>query len=115
LPFADTPIIRKNRAMRKASAENNRRSSSGMRGRRASSLVDEGRGHGMFVRFHSSSDEPWPLCYVLRDHAGSDTVSTRKPCFGSITTKRCICARLDEHHCISLLPQRYQLTVQILS
>jgi ribosomal protein L34 len=55
LPFADTPIIRKNRAMRKASAENNRRSSSGMRGRRASSLVDEGRGHGMFSRFYSYS------------------------------------------------------------
>jgi kinetochore protein Mis13/DSN1 len=52
LPFADTPIIRKNRAMRKASAENHRRSSSGMRGRRASSLVDEGRGHGKFARFH---------------------------------------------------------------
>ncbi|KAF1823753.1 uncharacterized protein K489DRAFT_379747 [Dissoconium aciculare CBS 342.82] len=47
LPFADTPIIRKNRAMRKASAENHRRSSSGMRGRRASSLIDEGRGHAL--------------------------------------------------------------------
>jgi kinetochore protein Mis13/DSN1 len=53
LPFADTPIIRKNRAMRKASAENHRRSSSGMRGRRASSLIDEGRGHGMFAHILS--------------------------------------------------------------
>lgn len=46
LPFADTPVIKRNKEMRKASAEGNRRSSSGMRGRRASSLIDEGRGNG---------------------------------------------------------------------
>lgn len=47
LPFADTPVIKRNKEMRKASAENgHRRSSSGMRGRRASSLIDEGRGNG---------------------------------------------------------------------
>ena len=47
LPFADTPIIKRNKEMRKASAEtSHRRSSSGMRGRRASSLIDEGRGNG---------------------------------------------------------------------
>lgn len=46
LPFADTPIINRNKEMRKASADMNRRSSSGMRGRRASSLIDEGRGNG---------------------------------------------------------------------
>lgn len=46
LPFADTPIIKRNKEMRKASADSNRRSSSGMRGRRASSLIDEGRGNG---------------------------------------------------------------------
>lgn len=46
LPFADTPIIRRNREMRKASADNHRRSSAGMRGKRASSVIDEGRGHG---------------------------------------------------------------------
>jgi kinetochore protein Mis13/DSN1 len=48
LPFADTPIIKRNKEMRKASADSNRRSSSGMRGRRASSLIDEGRGNGEF-------------------------------------------------------------------
>lgn len=48
LPFADTPIIKRNKEMRKASADTNRRSSSGMRGRRASSLIDEGRGNGEF-------------------------------------------------------------------
>ncbi|KAK4546932.1 hypothetical protein LTR36_001664 [Oleoguttula mirabilis] len=45
LPFADTPVIRRNKEMRKGSADGSRRSSSGMRGRRASSLIDEGRGN----------------------------------------------------------------------
>lgn len=48
LPPADTPIIKRNKEMRKASADTNRRSGSGMRGRRASSLIDEGRGNGEF-------------------------------------------------------------------
>lgn len=52
LPFADTPVIVRNIQMRKASAENgSRRSSSGMRGRRASSLIDEGRGNGESLLF----------------------------------------------------------------
>ncbi|KAK5170452.1 uncharacterized protein LTR77_005040 [Saxophila tyrrhenica] len=46
LPFADTPVIKRNKEMRKSSAEGHRRSSSGMRGKRASSLIDEGRGNG---------------------------------------------------------------------
>ncbi|KXT01516.1 hypothetical protein AC578_4520 [Pseudocercospora eumusae] len=45
LPFADTPVQRRNKEMRKASGENGRRSSAGMRGKRASSVIDEGRGH----------------------------------------------------------------------
>ena len=44
LPFADTPIIRRNKEMRKTNAA--RRSSLGMRGRRASSLIDTGRSNG---------------------------------------------------------------------
>lgn len=48
LPFQDTPIIRRNKEFRKSSAEGQRRSSSGMRGRRASSLIDEGRGNGTY-------------------------------------------------------------------
>ncbi|EME50018.1 hypothetical protein DOTSEDRAFT_68768 [Dothistroma septosporum NZE10] len=47
LPFADTPVIRRNKEMRKNSAESHRRSSAGMRGKRASSLIDEGRGHAL--------------------------------------------------------------------
>lgn len=47
LPFADTPIIRRNKEMRKrGSGEGHRRSSTGMRGRRASSLIDSGTSNG---------------------------------------------------------------------
>lgn len=45
LPFADTPIIRRNKEMRKGSGES-RRSSLSMRGRRASSLIDSGTSNG---------------------------------------------------------------------
>jgi kinetochore protein Mis13/DSN1 len=43
LPFADTPVIRRNKAMREGRAgKGERRSSLGLRGRRASSLIDTG-------------------------------------------------------------------------
>ncbi|KAI9812909.1 MAG: hypothetical protein M1827_004427 [Pycnora praestabilis] len=42
LPFADTPIIRRNKELRKGGGSSNRRSSLGNRGRRASSLMDSG-------------------------------------------------------------------------
>jgi len=43
LPFADTPIIRRNREMRQ---DGSRRSSLGNRGRRASSLIETGKSNG---------------------------------------------------------------------
>nr|POE80903.1 kinetochore protein mis13 [Quercus suber] len=46
LPFQDTPVIRRNKEMRKNSGDGHRRSSTGLRGRRVSSLIDEGRGNG---------------------------------------------------------------------
>lgn len=46
LPFADTPVIQRNKEMRKNSAQGGRRSSAGMRGRRASSLIDAGTSNG---------------------------------------------------------------------
>ena len=46
LPFADTPIIQRNKDMRKNSG-GHRRSSNGMRGRRASSLIEENKSNGM--------------------------------------------------------------------
>lgn len=49
LPFHDTPVNRKNKKMRKSGTGGHRRSSTGMRGRRASSLIDEGRGNGELI------------------------------------------------------------------
>lgn len=43
LPMSDTPIINRNKEMRKKGAAGNRRSSLGSRGRRASSLIDSGQ------------------------------------------------------------------------
>lgn len=50
LPFADTPILRRNKEMRKG-GDGSRRSSLGMRGRRASSLIDSGTSNGILM-FH---------------------------------------------------------------
>ncbi|MCJ1391905.1 hypothetical protein MMC18_004772 [Xylographa bjoerkii] len=47
LPFADTPIIRRNKEMRKGAGDGTRRSSLGMRGRRASSLIDGGKSNAL--------------------------------------------------------------------
>jgi kinetochore protein Mis13/DSN1 len=49
LPFGETPVLRRNKEMRKLSAERSRRSSSGMRGRRASSLIDTGNSLGTLI------------------------------------------------------------------
>lgn len=46
LPFADTPIIRRNQEMRRGIENGSRRSSLGQRGRRASSLIDSGKSDG---------------------------------------------------------------------
>lgn len=66
LPFADTPIQRRNKEMRKTSAEGHRRSSTGMRGKRASSIVDEGRGHGK-----------WPFCFAHVCVSSPDALTCR--------------------------------------
>lgn len=48
LPMADTPVMQRNKEMRTAakSEKGSRRSSLGMRGRRASSLIDSGASNG---------------------------------------------------------------------
>ncbi|KAK3112255.1 hypothetical protein LTR53_011656 [Teratosphaeriaceae sp. CCFEE 6253] len=56
LPFQDTPVIRRNKEMRKSTAGGQRRSSSGMRGQRASSLMDDGRGSGTYQQSPSADD-----------------------------------------------------------
>ncbi|KAM6528540.1 hypothetical protein FALCPG4_009513 [Fusarium falciforme] len=43
LPMSDTPVINRNKEMRKKGGNSNRRSSLGMRGRRASSLIESGQ------------------------------------------------------------------------
>lgn len=54
LPFADTPVISRNKAMRQGkSTKGERRSSLGLRGRRASSLIDTGTSNGkLFFYFY---------------------------------------------------------------
>lgn len=54
LPFADTPVIRRNKEMRKTN--NARRSSLGLRGRRASSLIDTGKSNGKRLLLASPSN-----------------------------------------------------------
>lgn len=58
LPFADTPVIQRNKEMRKNSSTA-RRSSAGMRGRRASSLMDAGMSNG-----EPRSDASWATIYT---------------------------------------------------
>ncbi|KAJ4362304.1 hypothetical protein N0V83_010397 [Neocucurbitaria cava] len=47
LPFADTPVITRNKEMRKGNKDGHRRSSTGLRGRRASSLIDSGMSNAL--------------------------------------------------------------------
>ncbi|GAM87908.1 hypothetical protein ANO11243_059360 [Dothideomycetidae sp. 11243] len=47
LVFSETPVIRRNKAMRQTSHDSNRRSSAGLRGKRASSLIDTGASSAM--------------------------------------------------------------------
>ena len=83
LPFADTPVIKRNKEMRKTSAENgHRRSSSGMRGKRASSLIDEGRGNGeypMISSFSTTSAHP-NLASLLAEAPESPALSQSASC-----------------------------------
>jgi len=58
LPFADTPIIRRNKEMRRGSGQGHRRSSTGIRGRRASSLIDSGASNGAVFNFPINSRTP---------------------------------------------------------
>ena len=55
LPFADTPIIRRNKEMRNRVTNGSRRSSLGMRGRRASSLIDTGKSGSIYTRLVSDT------------------------------------------------------------
>ena len=54
LPFADTPVIRRNKEMRAKSKTQHRRSSTSIRGRRASSLIESGTSNGTRFRTYST-------------------------------------------------------------
>jgi kinetochore protein Mis13/DSN1 len=73
LPFADTPIIRRNKEMREGrTTKGQRRSSLGMRGRRASSLIDSGVSNGEKTIF-------LPTSLDLSVDSGADGFSTALP------------------------------------
>lgn len=57
LPFADTPVITRNKEMRKASKDGHRRSSTGLRGRRASSLIESGLSNGKKHRSQKQAED----------------------------------------------------------
>jgi Mis12-Mtw1 protein family len=57
LPFADTPVIQRNKEMRAKTKTTNRRSSSGLRGRRASSLIDSGTSNGRQPRTYGTNSK----------------------------------------------------------
>lgn len=82
LPFQDTPIIRRNKEMRKTSGDGSRRSSGGLRGHRASSLIDEGRGNGMYFTLHAFPD----LTPLLAEASESSTVLVRFNTFKQLST-----------------------------
>ena len=42
LPFSDTPVIKRNKEFRRQASQGHRRSSTGLRGRRASTLIESG-------------------------------------------------------------------------
>ncbi|TID18715.1 hypothetical protein E2P81_ATG05697 [Venturia nashicola] len=54
LPFADTPVIRRNKEMRQQTKSKHRRSSTGLRGRRASSLIESGTSNGRIIHTYST-------------------------------------------------------------
>ncbi|KIW03699.1 uncharacterized protein PV09_05014 [Verruconis gallopava] len=59
LPFADTPVINRNKEMRATKSKTqNRRSSVNSRGRRASSLIESGTSNGRTFRTYGSNRTP---------------------------------------------------------
>jgi len=78
LPFADTPVQNRNKQMREkvASKQKSRRSSSGIRGRRASSLLDSGTSNGQFdveTNTDVTNLRLTSLKYAALPHADVDT------------------------------------------
>lgn len=103
LPFADTPIIRRNKEMRKTSAEQHRRSSSGMRGKRASSLIDTGTsngtrlcGTGIYQARLCLLTLAQQLCHTPKSRLGSFTSTSRKNSQSRDECASCLCGAVIE-------------------
>lgn len=78
LPFQDTPVIKRNKDMRKTLADGgHRRSSSGMRGQRASSLIDDGRGNGTYHATPSAVDVSAGLTPLLAEASAASDVRSK--------------------------------------
>lgn len=81
LPFADTPIIRRNKEMRANSGQ--RRSSLGNRGRRASSLIDSGKSNGITsCQAFNATANGFQQCLTLKSKPANST-DTSKAAFQS--------------------------------
>lgn len=94
LPFGETPVLRRNKEMRKLSAEKSRRSSSGMRGRRASSLIEAGSSRGTWILFVSPfSSICTILCFLFSASLSLGLVSSP-----DIVFLRAHCSRLRIQH-----------------
>jgi len=80
LPFADTPIITRNKEMRKNSGQGqgHRRSSTGLRGRRASSLIESGTSNGEDMMERSTRQEVKANTGAALPHAEVDAVDFYK-------------------------------------
>lgn len=76
LPFADTPIIRRNKEMRRGASDSQRRSSLGLRGRRASSLINSGKSNGT-LRIHQICSHSF-LTEIALPHDGVDSAEFYK-------------------------------------
>ena len=94
LPFGETPVLRRNKEMRKLSAEKSRRSSSGMRGRRASSLIEAGSSRGTWNNlFLFSPSICTVLCFLFSAFLSLGLVSSP-----DIVFLRAHCSRLRIQH-----------------
>ena len=82
LPFSDTPVIKRNKEFRRQASQGHRRSSTGLRGRRASSLIESGSDG---ERTHHSNS------IVVPEQRGLTTI-------GSVTTPRRASCRVLQTH-----------------
>ncbi|KAJ5051895.1 uncharacterized protein L3040_001658 [Drepanopeziza brunnea f. sp. 'multigermtubi'] len=102
LPFSDTPIINRNKELRKKGGKGPRRSSLGLRGRRASSLIDNGHSAIPHREVETSEfykhieaeglSEPRRMKQLLT--WTGERCMGEKPSYGDLNTKELLAARM---------------------